>query len=76
MKTYRIIYERVITETMDIPADKVGSIDGYDTTLCVRDTDDKVLAVIPTAKLVGCGLLETPDPVPPPPPADEAGLTE
>lgn len=74
MKTYRILYERVITEQMDIPADKVGEINGYDSTFMVRDHDGKVLAVIPTDKLIGCGLIETPDPAPVV--ADEPGLTE
>lgn len=74
MKIYRILYERTITEQMDIPADKVGSIDGFNATFMVRDKDDKVLAVIPTDKLIGCGLIEVPDPAPAV--SDEPGLTE
>ena len=74
MKIYRILYERIATEQMDIPADKVGSIHGYDATLMVRDIDDKVIAVIPTDKLIGCGLIEVPDPTPAV--SDEPGLTE
>jgi hypothetical protein len=74
VKIYRILYERVITEQMDIPADKVGEIDGYDSTFTVKDPDNKVVAVIPTDKLIGCGLIELPDP--PPAVSDEPGLTE
>jgi hypothetical protein len=74
VKIYRILYERIITEQMDIPADRVGGVDGYDATFMVRDLDDKVIAVIPTDKLIGCGLVELPDP--PPAVSDEPGPTE